>query len=325
MTRRAISDSPRVTTLPARGTPFVCGAWLVSSATPLAISSLLLLAAASASAQDGTAPRWPRALKERNARYANLTRVDDPATDERERRLQHALLTRVDDRLGDLEVERLHRLGGQVPPRAVLHARITRERSLGDDAQQVVLAGLTTHRRHAETRRFRDLGGDEEVLALHREDLLRNPGADRVMIASQEKDGAHERYAESREDVRRQPGQADLRGREAQEDREEKRASERDLLRDEGFRERDGGREARREARREASEAREVEAALERDADQDAEKKAEKAEERAGAKDDARIEKAGERNLEKQGERRDDRNLERQQEREERGGTATTN
>lgn len=120
--------------------------------------------------------RWPAALQKRNARYASLTRVDDPQGDLHERLIAHMELVRVDDRLGDLEELRRKRAASHVPPRGVVYAHVIREQDLGGDQDEVILASTTNERRWAETRRFRDLAGDHVELAVHLRDVrLRLP------------------------------------------------------------------------------------------------------------------------------------------------------
>ncbi len=125
--------------------------------------------------------RWPAALQKRNARYASLTRVDDPQGDLHERLIAHMELARVDDRLGDLEELRRKRAASHVPPRSVVYARVTREQDLGGDEDEVILASTTNERRWAETRRFRDLAGDHDELAAHLRDVRsrRSPAFER--------------------------------------------------------------------------------------------------------------------------------------------------
>ncbi|MCO5165768.1 MAG: hypothetical protein M9894_05295 [Planctomycetes bacterium] len=113
-------------------------------------------------------PRWPAELQHRNARYASLTRVDDSEGDLRVRLMAHLQTARVDDRLGDFEEVRRKRAAEHVPPRAILYAQVRREGDLDGDTREEVLASIRNERRFAETRRFRDLGGDSEQLAIHR-------------------------------------------------------------------------------------------------------------------------------------------------------------
>lgn len=144
---------------------------------------------------DGQAPgqadgaRWPAALQKRNARYASLTRVDDPQGDLHERLIAHMDLVRVDDRLGDLEELRRKRAASHVPPRVVVHARVTRDQDLGGDEGEVILASITNERRHAETRRFRDLAGDhDELVVYQREVRSRGPMLEREDVIRHAKD-----------------------------------------------------------------------------------------------------------------------------------------
>lgn len=123
-----------------------------------------------ARAQADPGARWPAALHKRNARYASLTRVDDPQGDLHERLIAHMELARVDDRLGDLEELRRKRAAGHVPPRMVAQAQVTRDLDPDGDEGEVILASITNERRFAETRRFRDLGGDHLELAIYRRD-----------------------------------------------------------------------------------------------------------------------------------------------------------
>lgn len=111
--------------------------------------------------------RWPAELQHRNARYASLTRVDDPEGDLRVRLLAHMQTARVDDRVGDFEEVRRKRAAEHVPPRAVLYAQTKREADARGDTGEEVLASIRHERRFAETRRFRDLAGDAEELVAH--------------------------------------------------------------------------------------------------------------------------------------------------------------
>jgi hypothetical protein len=129
------------------------------------------------------APAWPAELKHRNARYASLTRVDDPSGDVHERLIAHMQMNRVTDRVGDLEEVRRKRTAGAVPPLAVKDALVMRDQDVDGDGNEVVLASIRHSRRHAETRRFRDLSGDSTELTVYKRDLkrIRLENEDRVI------------------------------------------------------------------------------------------------------------------------------------------------
>jgi hypothetical protein len=138
--------------------------------------ALLLLGAGQAGAQEPASKpaAWPDNLKHRNARYAALGRVDDPEGDAHERLVAHMEMVRVHDDLGDLDQMARARLSGHRPPRdASVHARLERAQDADGDQHQTVVAGLPGTRQFAETRRFRDLGGDQVVLADYRRDQRR--------------------------------------------------------------------------------------------------------------------------------------------------------
>lgn len=114
---------------------------------------------------------WHAQLAHRNARYASLARVDDPAGDVHEAIIAHMNLNRVVDPLGDMEQVRVARATKNLPPRATADAFVARAADdLGDDGQ-LAMHKLTNERRHAETRRFRDVGGDRHELIAHQRDV----------------------------------------------------------------------------------------------------------------------------------------------------------
>lgn len=121
----------------------------------------------------GDGPGWHKQLAHRNARYASLTRVHDPAGDLHEAIVAHMNLDRVGDPTGDMEEVRVARASGKVPPRATADALVARGRDVDGDSGETVLAAGTHHRRFAETRRFRDIGGDKRELVIHQRDRQR--------------------------------------------------------------------------------------------------------------------------------------------------------
>lgn len=147
------------------------------------------------------APAWPTELKHRNARYASLTRVDDPSGDVHERLIAHMQMNRVTDHVGDLEEVRRKRTTGFVPPLAVKDALVMREQDVGGDDNEVVLASIRHERRHAETRRFRDLAGDSTELADYKRDQkrIRLEREDRIVIGRDGVDESRARYLDDRD------------------------------------------------------------------------------------------------------------------------------
>lgn len=174
--------------------------------------------------------RWPAALKKRNARYASLTRVDDPQGDLHERLIAHMDLARVDDRVGDLEELRRKRADGHIPPRLVAHAHVTRDQDLGGDEDEVILAATTNERRYAETRRFRDLGGDREELYVHRRDLQRrlplSQRDDVIWHAKVEEDPVRRDYFDTRDHARESLAKPTLSDEERVKERGDERAED---------------------------------------------------------------------------------------------------
>lgn len=180
---------------------------------------LLLVAPAGALAQDAVqdlvpvpAPadeatqRWPDSIQHRNARYADLRRMDDRAGDVHERVLLDAELVRVDDPVGDREEAFRSDAENAVPPKAVAHAVIARDRGEHDDHADRLMASRTDHRQFAEVRRFRDLSGDMGESRRHHDDLIvhgpPSRGArarvDRAVAADAVTDFLSERYFRSR-------------------------------------------------------------------------------------------------------------------------------
>lgn len=147
------------------------------------------------------APAWPTKLKHRNARYASLTRVDDPSGDVHERLIAHMHMNRVDDRVGDLEEVRRRRTSGFVPPLAVKDALVMRVHDADGDDNEVVLASIRHERRHAEIRRFRDLAGDSTELATYKQDVkrVRLYREDRVLMGGGEIHESNARYLDDRD------------------------------------------------------------------------------------------------------------------------------
>lgn len=281
------------------------------SMAPRVVVAALLIACAPGSlwAQEVPADpthRWPEPIKHRNARYANLVRVDDVDGDAHERVIAKALTERVDDRLGDREERRRHLCAKHVPPRATEFARV--ERDAGDDREQIVIAetrnrpGQKRASRLAEVRRFRDLAGDADELRCWKLDRTRGPmlnDPDAIRMVNENESAMRGRFFEEREDTIHLGGaetQRDLeRERDAQDDRDTERQLGREEARDED----------RRAERTEAA----VDAASERDAERDAEKTDEKAADAA--------EREGEREAERADESKTDREAERQLEQEE--------
>jgi len=287
-----------------------------SMAPRVVVAALLLIACAPGSlrAQD-VAPagdpvnpvkRWPEQLKNRNAHYANLARVDDPAGDAHEVVIAKALTERVDDPLGDREERRRHLCAKHVPPRATEFARM--DRDAGDDREQIVIAetrnrpGQKRASRLAEVRRFRDLAGDADELVRWKLDRTRGPmvnDPDAYRIVNEGQSERTGRFFEEREDTIHIGGAETSRDLERERDAEDDRDTERQL----------GREEAREEDRRSERVEAAVDAATERDAEREAEKTDEKAADAA--------EREGERETERADESKTDREAERQLEQEE--------
>ncbi len=283
-----------------------------SMAPRVVVAALLIACCAPGSlraqdvAADPTQPtraRWPEPIKNRNARYANLARVDDVAGDAHERVIAKALTDRVDDPLGDREERRRHLCAKHVPPRATEFARVERDR--GDDAEQIVIAetrnrpGQKRASRLAEVRRFRDLAGDGEELAIYKMDRLRGPMVnDPDAVEHVQGKPRDDRFFNSREDTIHVDGAETQRDLERVRDAEDERDTERQLGREEAGAERDTERN--------------VEAQSERDAERDAEK--------ADEKDADAAERDSERETERADESKTDRDAERQLEQEEQNG-----
>lgn len=174
--------------------------------------------------------RWPAALQKRNARYASLTRVDDAEGDLHEALIAHTDLARVDDRLGDLEELRRKRAADHVPPRVVAHAVVTRDLDLASDAYEEVLASTTHERRHAETRRFRDLEGDRQELAAWREARRRSLIVDdRIYVAEDKEFSTRRNFIDQRDDIFSTDGSEPLRQIERSDEHESEQIEERQL------------------------------------------------------------------------------------------------
>lgn len=155
------------------------------------------------------APAWPAELKHRNARYASLTRVDDPSGDVHERLIAHMQMNRVTDRVGDLEEVRRKRTAGAVPPLAVKDALVMRDQDVDGDGNEVVLASIRHSRRHAETRRFRDLSGDSTELTVYKRDLkrIRLENEDRVIRHAEDRQTPRGNYLYDRDLEERESGE----------------------------------------------------------------------------------------------------------------------
>jgi hypothetical protein len=161
--------------------------------------------------------QWPDALRSRNSRRAVLTRVDDLPGDAHERVVAEAFVGRIDDPIGDREEDRRDRGARARPPRASRFAEIARTDDRDDDARQIALQQLPVGRRHAEIRRYRDLSGDQEVLALYMADqhdgvrvVNESPGSlheerddSSRNLARSETDNSSERRTERVDDSRR--------------------------------------------------------------------------------------------------------------------------
>lgn len=319
---------PRVTALLLFGTAFDADrGWsgtLVASVKRLDLKGLLrrvgltgvVLGCAAWSAQAQEAPvAWPENLKHRNARYAVRERVSDEAGDRTERVLRDLVLHRVTDPLGDREELRRLVASKKVPPRLTAQADVTRCLDPADDREQAFVARLPRkERRHAETRRFRDLAGDQqELLAYQRGLILYGPlRGDGPMFADEQRDARVEAYFDDRGDVIRRDTGRELENEEDPQRRDEDRAErqdDRDLTerRDPSERaaersERDAELTAERDAER-------AEKDEEKDADKDAEKADEKAErdvERDIEKGDVETDRDTERQIQREDEKNDE-------------------
>lgn len=283
------------------GTPFVLemGLQLMPLRTIISSALLVLLLSSAAGAQDSDGPRWPDALKKRNARYALLGRVDDARGDHHENDLLITPTRRVGDRLGDREEAFRDRMAAKSPPRASQHAVVRRVVDDPGDEREVLITRRPNASRHAETRRFRDFAGDEVELAKWRNDKLTAPGPDDMYGIGKTGDSRNRDYFDQREEVLHKDG-ASPRDRERDEERFREKRAERDLMRDENILERQRERLAEQ---------------AERDAEKDADK-AEKDEEKAAEDDDAAAERAAEQAAERTAERADratDRQIQRQE------------
>lgn len=183
---------------------------------------------------DAATTAWPAELKHRNARYASLTRVDDPSGDVHERLIAHMQMSRVVDRIGDLEEVRRRRTSSVIPPLAVKDALVMRDRDVRGDDNEVVLASIRHERRHAETRRFRDLAGDSTELAAYKDDLkrIRLDRGERILMGAGEQHEMRGMYFDSREDQEaRDTG--DTMGEASRAEARDEAAEERDIIREE--------------------------------------------------------------------------------------------
>lgn len=294
-----------------------------------ALAFAFLLGAGQAIAQGSApakpaGPSWPDNLKHRNARYASFTRVDDAQGDAQERvlaervlahqqLLAHTQTVRVDDRLGDLDQEARARLANHRPPReASVFARLERVRDESDDQRQIVVAGLPGTRRFAETRRFRDLGGDQLELTIYKQERERRIlDDDRTLYqADQEERVSRGRYIETRDDIVEPTETEGPRELERVAESEAERETERSNVRGEAATERMFDRQQERD--------------LEQLTDQEADRADERAEDEADGdleREGERIEDSTERSDETQDERSEERQTERQQTRDDEQAT----
>lgn len=261
-----------------------------------------------AQAQEGASAPWPENLKRRNARYAVCERVDDEAGDRTERVLRDLVLHRVTDPLGDREELRRLVASKKVPPRLTAAADVTRCLDPADDREQAFVARLPRkERRHAETRRFRDLAGDQqELLAYQRGLILYGPlRGDGPMFADEQRDARVEAYFDDRGDVIRRDTGRELENEEDPQRRDEDRAERQD---DRDLTEKRAERDAAR-AESDLDKAAERDAdKVEKDEDKDAEKASEKAErdvERDIEKGDVETDRDTERQIQREDEEND--------------------
>lgn len=238
---------------------------------------------------------WPKALKFRNARYADLKRVDDVKGDERERMFHTAYLKRVDDRLGDLEEARRYRAWSGEKKKLVRFANVARDPGLSGDREEQKLSRMSLARSHANFRRRGIIRSEElpEIQAYHRNyERWGAPNSRGFMIGKgrQDKAGADNRKA--RDQRRENVTEARPTRREDDElDRKELGGRHRPLRTD--------TRELAAQEAKDAKDAARLEARLERDSDRDDAKgleRNEKANERA---DDRATDREQERTEEK--------------------------
>jgi hypothetical protein len=269
------------------------------------------------------APAWPEALKKRNARYAVLTRTDDPDGDARERLVAASDTSRIDDPIGDREIERQVRADRHVPPRATQFARVDRDVDDPGDEQQIVVSHYAGARQYAETRRFRDLGGDQRELVLYRVDRLQGHFDDGPKLAEDREREVRGRYLISHDDHVRTDAQNETVGDvERRNEAEQEHQADAALQRGEALQDYiNEMRAAREAARQEATQDAHGDAATER-TDEQAQNRADaradaRTEARADARTDARLEGSAERQAERQDENAADRLADRQLEHEE--------
>src|SRR5690606_34221889 len=107
----------------------------------------------------------------RNARYAVLTRVDDPEAEARETLLAHAVTTRETDPAS--EVEELRRfVAARRGHWATVEAELTRTLDPAGEREEQILARRTVARAHAQFARVRfPMVRDESGLLVHEAEL----------------------------------------------------------------------------------------------------------------------------------------------------------
>lgn len=311
--------STQVTVLPGRR-PGRAGRVWVGFALPL-----LVVLAGPASADESPvatpaprvaprAPAWPEALAQRNARYAVLTRVDDPEGEAHEALLAHAVTTRETDPASDLEELRRF-VAAQRGHWATVEAKLARTLDLEGEREEQILARRTLARAHAQFARVRfPMVRDENGLLVHEAELelrryerdslrLDREGERLSVFATQNPDPAAERFSVMREHHRETASEA-----------------VREELRDELETDRALAIHEVRNEEREARTAEQADAKAEERADAEAEKDAERAEEKAEALAEREDEAATERATERSDERADESILERQMLQSEDGG-----
>lgn len=247
------------------------------------------------------AATWPEALSRRNARYAVLTRVDDPESEAREALLAHAVTTRETDPASELEELRRF-VAAQRGHWATVEAELVRTLDLEGERDEAVLARRSLARAHAQFARVRfPRVPDENGLLVHeaelelriyeRESLRLDRRGERLgVFATQHPDPGAERFHLTRLDHRQAAPEA------VREDLRSELEIDRALAIEDGKNDQRLARELeQKEAKDEARAEAQDEAALERKAE-----KAEALAERAG---DAAAERATERADERTDER----------------------
>ena len=229
---------------------------------------------------------WPKALKFRNARYADLKRVDDVKGDQREQMFHTAYLKRVDDRLGDLEEARRYRAWSGKTKKLVRFANVSRDPGLAGDREEQKLSRMSLARKAADFRRRGIIRAEElpEIQAYNRDRLLYGDLNRKIGLADNNVDRKGTANRINRDQRRKADGDA----------RPTRRDDERLDRKELGGR----GRMLRRDTRDLAKEEAELDKGDERDA-----ARLEREDERDLAKDEERNEKANERGDEQNAER----------------------